>query len=235
MKTNKLLVASAAATMMMTGLTTNAYAVGATGTSKATVHFDLPKDAVPVKDPTAPEKDMERSTDGGTVDNATSAGLSLDYVTNLNFGENKSIEGKDQTFETTTTEPFIQVSDRRGTGDGWNVTAKVDHFKQGETETLDGAKIVLTQGVAKDAVGHPVEPDVNPDIELMAGGDAAPVVIAKAKTDDKLASAAGLGTWIISWLKSNNAASKAELVVPANAASEGTHNADITWTLTSGV
>ncbi|TRM09235.1 WxL domain-containing protein [Lentibacillus cibarius] len=66
----------------------------------------------------------------------------LDSVSTLLFGVNE-IKAKKTVYKSITTDPYVQVTDTRGTGEGWKVTAQASEFSDGEKETLPGSSIEL--------------------------------------------------------------------------------------------
>lgn len=194
--------------------------------------------APPVLDPTDPEEeyDYESEVPGDPQDEPTgeTGPLTLDYVSSINFGENP-IEGGNVTYESTTLRPFIQVTDRRGTGEGWNVTAQAASFSTEIDEntrenTLPGSFITFNNGdvISPSTLETLEAPVLQEPIELIMGGEASEVVTAAPNT--------GLGSWITRWFPTNETGTNnnVTLEVPAGAATTGTHTATITWTLTSG-
>lgn len=159
----------------------------------------------------------------------TSGLLTLDYVSLIDFGTHEI--SNTMVFESTTLEPMIQVSDKRGTGQGWSVTAKASLFTNEEgLESLQGAKIIFMNGEAvSESQHHSGAPDSNPEVILHTGGDAALVVSAPVNK--------GLGTWINRWLPTGGTESAVTndnvmLDIPSGSATIGKHKAIITWTLT---
>jgi hypothetical protein len=205
--------------------------------SDATITFIPGDEAPPVLDPTDPEDPYDYDSDipGDPNDLPTNetGPLTLDYVSSVEFGE-RQIQGANASYEATTLRPFIQVSDRRGTGAGWNVTAVMSTFQNGEsTDSLPSASLTFTGGVpitVPDNVSN--VPDVEQNIVLEAGGDAETVVTADIND--------GLGSWITRWYPSEDAEEgfndNVTLQIPAgsNITTENAHTATITWTLTAG-
>lgn len=215
---------------LTTGATT--YAVG-TDSSEASVNFSAPTDAV---DPVDPENPANPYPDNAEADgnNTTQAGpLSLDYVSHIDFGDH-DISTSEQTYESTTESPFIQVTDRRGTGGGWNVTAAANSFTSESDNTLPGAVITFANG-ATNSTSTTNAPIVNSNIELDTNGTSVNVATAAAREDGAAVNTAqGLGTWVMSWLTDAELNENVTLYVPESAATAGNHTAIIDWTLTEG-
>lgn len=212
--------------------------------SEATVTFTAPTGPVaPVdpKNPNNPNDDYNPEVPGedgnhgmdGNVTGDTGL-LTLDYVSNLNF-EPATITETTRPLESTTIQPFIQVTDLRGEGTGWNIRAQAGNFRKGEKNTLIGSTIDFKEGTAASSNEELSKPDVF-DFQLTTGGAAADVASAAAKTTEDVTSGQGIGTWAIGWLATETAEknSKVVLTVPSFEASEGTHTAIIEWTLSDG-
>lgn len=213
----------------------NTDAVEAVGidSSNATVEFSAPTDTVDPVDPESPENpNTDITPEDGNNTNQVGP-LSLDYISNIDFGSH-DISTSAVTLQTGTVEPYIQVSDRRGTGEGWNVQALANSFTSEGINTLPGATISFLNGET-NSTSTTAEPVVNENIVLSADGDAVNVVTAAAReVDGPISSAQGLGTWVASWLTSYAPESEVSLYIPEAASSPGTHTAVIDWTLTAG-
>ena len=201
--------------------------------SQATVEFTAPTEPVA---PVNPEDPTQPNPDAGDAGNITGqeGPLSLDYVSHLDFG-NQIISTSQEVYEATTDLPYIQVSDLRGTGEGWEVIAQVSHFNNEGIDSLPGSSIQLNNGnaVSTSTTDGPV---INPSINLVTGRDPVNVVTAAPKEDGSTVSTAqGLGTWVMRWLgESEGTNEKVTLTVPGSTASVGNHTATITWTLNAG-
>ena len=198
--------------------------------SKATVSF-LPNDsAPPVVDPTDPEQPYEPDPDDPTDPQNPPTGntgyLTLDYVPSINFGK-QTIEGNTEVYESKELRPFIQVSDRRGAGTGWAVTAVVSEFETNDKQgTLPGAVLSFTNGTVISQSNF-YEPYPYPEVKLYPGGESDWVLWAETDT--------GEGTWINRWFPSdetNDLNDNVILEVPGGSSTIGEHKATITWTLT---
>src|SRR5690625_2758969 len=136
--------------------------------SKATVSF-LPSDSSPpVVDPTDPNKpyepDPDYPTDPQDPPTDNTGYLTLDYVSSVHFGK-QTIEGDTEVYESEVLRPFIQISDRRGTGAGWAVTAVASEFETDDgEETLHGSVLRFNNG-SVISQGNSEEPYPYPDVE----------------------------------------------------------------------
>ncbi|WP_213422590.1 WxL domain-containing protein [Bhargavaea massiliensis] len=154
--------------------------------------------------------------------------LTLDQVPFLHFGT-QYVSDTSATYYAESLRPFIQVTDRRGTAQGWSVTANLEAFKSNGKDTLPGAVLKLYNGKASPTQsGLPSINMSSTPIELRAGAEAANVVQASQGQ--------GIGTWTASWLPSGDSDlnDNVTLEVPGGEASPGTHTAIITWTLVDG-
>lgn len=194
-------------------------------TSNVGVEFVAETPTEPVKpvDPTDPTKPLEPGDGGEGTGNV--GFLTIDYVPNISFGEQK-LNRKVTTMNSTTQKPFVQVTDVRGTGQGWNLQASLGEFTNG-THTLPNAKLTLENGAVK--TGDSVDknaPITSNKIELTSSKDSDYVDIMGAQADH------GMGTWITTWLaqdtKSND---KVTLNLDTRDARVGTYNATVTWNL----
>lgn len=197
--------------------------------SNANITFTPGEGAPPVVDPTDPtlpyEPDPADPTEPQDPPTGETGPLTLDYVSTVDFGE-QPIESSTQIYESMTLRPFIQVTDRRGTGEGWNVTAQASSFTSEGEETLPGSVLSFLNGEAV-STSTSAAPTPNPSVVLNAGGSAVNVVTAG---EDE-----GLGSWITRWFPTTGDTTNDNVMleVPAGAATAGDHTAVITWTLTA--
>lgn len=151
--------------------------------------------------------------------------LSIDYVPSLPFGTQK-ITGKIETYKTSNKKPYIQVTDKRGTGAGYTIKANLSEFVSLDdpTKSLAGAKIDFKDAdVATTSTNSSAAPTPNKSIALQAGGE--PVQILKADSDK------GMGTWVQRWLSANDDNEKVELTVNTNNAYKAAYEGTITWSV----
>ncbi|EAE7685630.1 WxL domain-containing protein [Listeria monocytogenes] len=209
----------------------SAFAVTSEGDSKATVKFKAGTGVVNPVDPENPTKpigplDPSNPTDPGT---GNTGSLTLDYVSSVNFGEHE-VSSTEQSYSSTSRKPFIQISDRRGTGAGWKVTATATAFQNEDgAASLSGATLSFKNGETASASATATTPTAAQTVELPTDGTSI-VSVVSAKSSE------GMGTWINRWFGAtpNDTASlndNVKLTIPAGSATLGDHEATITWTL----
>lgn len=205
---------------------------GANTSTNVGVSFLPGDEAPPVLDPSNPDESFEPNpenpADPPDLPTGNIGYLTLDYVSSFSFGS-QEISSDTQIYESSVLRPFIQVSDRRGTAEGWGVTASLSDFTAGseseEGSSLPGARLTLDGGSLQTSVESP-SPYAYQGIELHAGGEEVPVLWANAGT--------GTGTWTNRWFSSQETAERNDnvtLEVPAGSATIGEHSGTITWSL----
>lgn len=112
--------------------------------------------------------------------------LTIDYVTPLRF-EGK-ISEKDEVYITTAHNPNVQVTDRRGTGEGWSLQVSATPFVDENTnKTLKGAQLTLPQGSAR-TLPENISPAPK-DLRKVVLSEETNILM-QAQKDE------GMGTWI---------------------------------------
>lgn len=175
-----------------------------------------PVDPVDPTDPSNP----------GTGGTGSEGDFTIDYVPELDFGKIK-IKGNDTKVykKTINQKPYVQVSDRRLTGEGWALQAKISDFVHTNNKNkISGAKIKFQDGAVQKVNSESTPPTlVNPI-----------TIDGKSKTVMSASENSGLGTWLATWINTNSQAEeneKVELEIPVTDAIMGNYNAEITWTL----
>lgn len=179
--------------------------------SKATLELK------PTTGPTEPVKPIEPAEPGGE-ETGNAGPLSIDYVTNFNFGEHE-LETSQIVYnlEDKPTNANVQVTDNRGTGDGWTLQVSLSEFTTAEKVTLKGAELALPVREVKSVIGNISNaPDFEKDMVLTPGSLQ---TLMSAKEE------AGMGTWAAMYDSENIA-----LSVPSGNHS-GQYEAKLTWTL----
>lgn len=152
----------------------------------------------------------------------TAGQLELISAPVLDFGSH-DIAGTTQSYQATTVDGQIQISDLRGSAAGWELTASLTAFNRGSVGTnsltLQGAYITVTdQSIAAQsgtAASAPTAPD---SAVLTAGGASTRMLQAESGT--------GLGIWNSTWSSAGTS-----LTVLPGTAQTGTSYAVINWSL----
>lgn len=199
------------------------------GKSNANIEFEEGDGSEDVVDPEKPEEDYddENPDEGDPDDDPTgdSGALTLDYVSSVDFGEHK-VSTKTETYKAETLRPFIQVSDKRGTAEGWSVTAQASSFTDSyDEQSLNGSTLSFLNGDTSSKSTADA-PKPSSEVALSAGGDSALVVNAAEDT--------GMGKWTTHWIAPDKEAGQNDNVtlnVPGGSATQGEHTATVDWTL----
>lgn len=147
--------------------------------------------------------------------------LSLDNVIQFDFGTTtvKAVEDiKDLASDTMQN---VQVTDKRGTGAGWNLQVSQTELINGEKK-LTGATIMMGEGTVVNAVDAIIEgkPELT-KLELTS----TPNTMLNAKTEE------GMGTWIAKFNETRETGKQIELKIPAGAHHVGEYKGTVIWTL----
>ncbi len=146
-----------------------------------------------------------------------SGDLDLTLVPALKFGTHKISEATEFALETPDAQ--VHVTDYRGTGLGWNLTAKLGTFTSPKGETLEGAYISSKGLTPSTNLGNTSgTPLVGNDLTIVSGGSA--VNIIQAGEDQ------GAGVWTLLFDGANT-----KLNTFAGTSDTGKATAVMTWTL----
>lgn len=192
-----------------------------TVTSNATVTFTPGTEPSSPVDPDDPSKPLDPPGQG----TGEAGPLNIDYVPNITFGS-QAISASQKVYNATELKPFIQVTDIRGTGAGWNVIAKATPFRDGTSDSLKGSTISFIGGYALSANTSADKPTPSSPVVLTTDNAEATVLVAAENS--------GLGTWVDRWYPTETTATSNDnvtLTVPAGTATAKTHTSTITWTL----
>lgn len=193
--------------------------------SKANVSFkkDTTAPITPV-DPVDPVDPSQPGDGGGT---GSKGDFTIDVVPTLDFGEIEVKTGDTvKNVYSTTQKPYVQVSDRRLTGEGWNLKAQLSDFTHTNgTNKISGASIKFQNGSVKKVNSNSDAPSLTDPV----------VIDSTSKTVMSAAVNTGLGTWIATWINGDGTLTsenqKVELEIPVSDVVVGDYSADITWTL----
>lgn len=209
---------------------------GASMSSIGTITYVADTDPTDPIDPTDPDPTNPIDpTDPGDHENPTPGPLSIDYVSNLRFGEQKTT-GADKTYYAELDHVkdsagvaqdlpnFVQVTDKRGSNAGWHLTVtQKEQFKSGNDE-LTGASLTLDHAVMSTPDGGDA-PTANQAITLDPGVASD---VEDAKADQ------GTGTWLDRFGSDEaEAKTSVSLFVPGKTKKvQGEYKTSLTWTLT---
>ncbi|MCK8607399.1 WxL domain-containing protein [Apilactobacillus ozensis] len=215
--------------------------------SKAFISFKGGTGTTEPVDPTNPghpapsDRDIDPG-DPGNRGTGSKGPLTIDYAPNFNFGNNeissytKSYNLNDAIDDkgvNTEHHPFVQVTDKRGTHEGWSLSAVASNFVSENGEQLRGAQLSI-KSLDGEAIGGY---DNNPSSE---GYDASSVhaptinpntivLSNNAQVLMNATSGTGAGTWLERFDPYN-----VQLRVIGNTAKANTsYTSNITWNLTS--
>ncbi|MCU5380490.1 WxL domain-containing protein [Bacillus cereus] len=190
-------------------------------------------------DPNNPENPNEKITPEKPEEHekGTAGPLSINYVSNLHFGQNV-ISGNDQTYfakldtvkkgnDKIAVPNFVSVTDKRGTNVGWKLKVKQDgQFKSGTNE-LTNAALTLSNPVVNSVTAMEYAPTpFSKDVTLTPGGAAVEITTA--------AKGKGMGDWTTAFGKgSDQGKESVSLFVPGTTAKvkDAKYSATLTWTL----
>ena len=196
-------------------------ATASSATSTATVTFTPGTEPTSPVDPDDPSKPLDPPGQG----TGEAGPLSIDYVPNITFGS-QAISAAQKVYNANELKPFVQVTDIRGTGAGWNVIAKATAFNDGTGESLKGSTISFIGGYVISANSSAAKPTASTPVVLTTDNAESTVLVAAENS--------GLGTWVDRWYPTETTASSNDsvtLTVPAGSATAKTHTSTITWTL----
>lgn len=245
MKKNMILLSSLAlGAVAVTAFTTTTLAEeGENATSKATIQAvaggGTPVAPVDPTDPKDPSKPGPSDPNDGNTTNQTGP-LQINYLSNLNFGNDIAITSKTVTANVKNDEPrFFQVSDLRGTAAGWKLNVSLGEFTPTTTtntsKPITGANITFKTGEAatsNDAVnGADVDAaTVAQNVTLSAGSTGVQTLMSADK-------GTGRGTWLARYTKVSGASDNENIVfsAPTNSITANTgYQATLTWQLVDG-
>ncbi|MDK1725975.1 WxL domain-containing protein [Dellaglioa algida] len=246
MKTTKIVTSAIILTTLGLAATTSvdAATTAATYTEKGQVGFvDGSTDPTGPTDPTDPTNPI---TPVDPVDPGTKGPLSIDYISNLDFGLDHKISGTTETYyakpvaakgkdgKDVQLANFLQVTDNRGTNAGWKLSVTQDKQFNNGTADLDGAALKMSGQVfnSTNMDGTTTPTALNAGVVSPTVGSAVDVVSA--------AKGQGMGTWTDSFGTYTDGSDKdtsmkaVSLEVPGKSAKavKTTYASTLTWTLT---
>lgn len=228
MKKSALLTVAAMSGLLLGGVTSSVSAAEtSSATSKASATFTNATDPTTPIDPTDP---TDPENPGGGPGTGNAGPLSLDYVSDLDFGTHEVpttdqiYAAKDDTDTTGNAIPnYVQVTDQRaGTPKGWTLLVTQNaQFASASDTTLDGAQISFS-GTAITANASTADGAATHDVTLTPGTSTVIMDASAGKC---------FGTWADKW--GDTGSSTAKLAVPVATHPEAeAYTANLTWSLT---
>lgn len=227
MKKSSFIIATAAFASLAFGVAEVNATVSSTHTSDTKINFTAGEGIVtPPVDPTNPDNpNVPNPLDPTDPDNpgtGQDGPLSIDYVSNIKFGAHK-ITGKNIAYKALNANPFVQVTDLRGSGDGWSLSAKMTEFTSGN-KVLRGATLAIKDGFVKAGSSSNISLAPTKCDVLFNNADSKTVMDAKDK--------GGRGTWLTVWSGTDQANEAIQLNVIAGTPEANTeYKSSITWEL----
>lgn len=165
-----------------------------------------PEDPNGKPDPENPETPWDPKDPENKPEPGTKGPLSIDFASNLNFGENK-ITNEDETYfaraqnfydkegKVTKVRPnYVQISDNRGTNAGWTLTVRQEGQFKAEKKTLNSElknAVITLKAPNVQSNSNATKPEAEKEIVLNPSKVESPVMSA--------ANEAGAGTWTNAW------------------------------------
>lgn len=214
---------------------------GSSVKSNVDIEYITNTDTTDPKDPTDPDNKPKPNPDNPGTDEE--GPLSIDYVTNIKFGQQKP-SGNDVSYFATLDKvinqddsekpvpAYVQVTDNRGSNAGWSLSVKQDEqFKNASNKKLGKAELRLHNGTPNSANSADMAPVAEKTVTLKldsAGNGINSKVMAAANGK-------GAGTWTNMFGKDvEEAVSSVELFVPGGTQIEkGAYSTTLTWTLSA--
>lgn len=178
-------------------------------------------------DPTSPVDPTDPDSPGDGTGTGMSGPLSLDYVPTMDFGTH-SISGQVETYESTNLTPYIQTTDKRGSGAGWKVTVSLTSFtNDSSSSSFDGTMTLTNPGVLTTTTNS------NTDAPTASSS----VTVSPALGDQLLvgttADNQGMSTWVTNWLPTTTGTTNnsATLTVNTSGVITDAYTATLNWTI----
>lgn len=203
--------------------------------SDAKIEFEQNTDPTNPVDPKDPDEESDPDDkDDKDNEEAKKGPLSIDYASSLDFGE-QEISSDDKVYDVKPIDigddeeraPFVQVTDKRGSLAGWNVTVTQEsQLKTGDGDDdaeLKGAEITMSEGQVNGTQ----------DTEGVSGNEEFTLTPEESSDVFDAEEDHGAGTFTNSFGDDDTPEKGAQLSVPAGTKiEEDDYSADLTWTLT---
>lgn len=209
------------------------------GQSQGEIEYIANTDPTLPVDPTDPENEIKPNPSNPGTENP--GPLSIDYMSNIDFGRQKAY-GNDQAYfaeldtvylannQQKEVPNYVQVTDNRGTNQGWSLAVKQEsQFKNAGNKTLGKAELRLFNGTPNSQNNLNDGPTANQKIVLRLddSGHGINSNVMQAKKNQ------GHGTWTNTFGHNLETAKKSvELFVPGGTLIEkGSYQTTLIWTL----
>lgn len=140
-------------------------------------------------DPDTVTPPIEPTVPGGETGNT--GVLTIDNLTPFSFDKHK-VSGGTEIYSMTATSANIQVTDKRGTGAGWQLKVTASEFKDKTeaTKVLKGAQIKIPKGTTKSTESNTSAAPLTNAVTLDAVPAATAAVLFQAEKNQ------GMGSWV---------------------------------------
>lgn len=186
-------------------------------------------------DPTKPVEPIDPTNPAGPPA-GTGGSLSIDFASGFQFG-NQAISTKNETYYAIAQEytgfdgvkkkgpNYIQVSDVRGTGSGWQLGVKQNgQFQTAEAQTLEGAELLFKNGEMVSNLSSTYAPNASGTFEMPLDSEINVVTAGSEK---------GIGTWLYRFgSDESSGGSSVQLSVPGSSIKYAKkYQTSLTWSL----
>ncbi|MDF9825465.1 hypothetical protein M2475_001930 [Breznakia sp. PF5-3] len=179
--------------------------------------------------PTSPVDPDNPDTPGTNPGTNMEGPLSLDYVPALAFGTHE-ITGNVATYDLTDLKPYIQVTDKRGTGKGWKVSVSMTTFTNGDSSSSFSGVLSFKNPEVKTTTGNTSTPPTASVATVTSGAGEQKLVGTNADNQ-------GMGTWITRWYPTasatNNLNDAIQLTVNTGNATTDSYTATVNWIISN--
>ena len=153
--------------------------------------------------------------------------LSIDFISTFEFGK-QPISENTVVYKAKNKLPYIQVTDTRGTDEGWQLTASITPFRDTENRVLKGAQLLLQNGQKRTSSSN-VSEEPTVDKKILLDSEESQLVMQAKK-------GSGRGTWLVVWpaFDQVDTNENVSLQVLGNSAYPTKYSATINWSLVSG-
>ncbi|MGO2100855.1 WxL domain-containing protein [Vagococcus salmoninarum] len=243
MKSIKCVTASFILASSLVAFATPSYAADKESVAKSEgdIYYEKNDDKTDTVNPVDPEKEIEEKP--GTGEKGP---LSIDYISSLHFSKQKVSGSAKRYFALpdTVTEKgtgvqtevpnYVQVTDNRGTGAGWNLKVKQDQQFEAvsaKKSKLKGARLTFNNGTPRSSNLNSLAPTTFKSVTLPlddTSNTGSYVLVMDAKKT------AGIGTWVDAFDPNTDGTNGVQLDVPAGLTIEQSqYKTSLTWQLSA--